>query len=206
MTTDSEHKDTTLAYYDGNAKQFYEGTVNLNMTVIYTPFLTYMPSYAAILDAGCGSGRDTLFFSGKGYRVTAFDNSPTLVKMASKLTGQEILNLSFQELDFENRFNGIWACSSLVHVPSDELRDVFHRLSRSLKVDGVMYASFKYGTGEHIRNGRLFVDLDEAGFNRLIDWHPEFSMVRCWKSSDLRPGRQNEKWLNALVRKNGPTG
>lgn len=206
MTTNSEHKDTTLAYYEANAKQVYDGTVKINMTLLYSPFLTYMPSYAAILDAGCGSGRDTLFFSKRGYRVTAFDYSPILVKMASKLTGQEVLNLSFQDLGFENQFNGVWACSSLMHVPSNELRDIIHRLSRSLKVDGVMYASFKYGAGEHIRNGRFFVDLDEAGFNGLIEWHRELSMIRCWKSSDLRPGRQNEKWLNVLVRKNKLTG
>ena len=86
-------QDTTLAFYEGNAKQYYDGTVNTNMTMLYTPFLRYMPTYAFILDAGCGSGRDTLYFSSRGYQVVAFDYSPALVKLATKLTGQEVLNL-----------------------------------------------------------------------------------------------------------------
>ena len=72
-------QDSTPTYYEINAKQYYESTVNLNMTVLYTPFLTYMPTYASILDAGCGSGRDALYFIKRGYKVTAFDNAPTLV-------------------------------------------------------------------------------------------------------------------------------
>ncbi len=194
-------QDKTLAFYEGNAKQYYDGTVNTNMTVLYTPFLTYMPTYASILDAGCGSGRDTLYFASRGYQVTAFDYSPALVKLATKLTGQEVLNLSFQDLVFENQFNGVWACSSLIHVPMDEMHDAILKLSRSMKMDGILYASFKHGTGEHDRKGKHFVDLDEDGCDKLIKLHPELAVIRCWKTSDLRPGRENEKWLNLLVRK-----
>ena len=115
----SDLNDRTLAFYEHNAEQFYEGTVNINMTVLYRSFVEYMPPYAHILDAGCGSGRDALYFAERGYRVTAFDYAPSLVRMASKLTGQEVLELSFQELDFDNQFDGDWACSSLIHVPLD---------------------------------------------------------------------------------------
>ena len=201
MAQDSDSTDTTLTYYEGNAKQFFEGTVNINMTVLYRPFLAYMPPYASILDAGCGSGRDTLYFASRGYQVTAFDYSPALVNLATKLTGREVLNLSFQDLSLEDQFDGIWACSSLLHVPMDEMHDAVFKLSRSMKVDGVMYTSFMYGTGEQHRNGRRFVDLDEDGCGELIKPHPELTVIRCWKTSDLRPGRSNEKWLNLLVRK-----
>ena len=197
-------QDTTLAFYEGNAKKFCEGTVSINMTMLYVPFLSYMPPYASILDAGCGSGRDTLYFSSRGYQVTAFDYSPALVKLATKLTGQEVLNLSFQDLEFEDQFNGIWACSSLMHVPLDEMHNALFRLSRTMKVDGVLYASFMYGTGEHDRDGRHFVDLDEDGCDELIKLRPELAVIRCWKTSDLRPGRSDEKWLNLLVRKARP--
>ena len=205
MTQTSNWNDKTLSYYDDNAKKFFDGTVNINMTVLYAPFLTYMPTYASILDAGCGSGRDTLYFAKRGYKVTAFDNSPAIVKMATKLTGQEVLLLSFQELQFESQFNGVWACSSLLHVPLDEMNDVLFRLSKAMKVDGVLYTSFKYGTGEHDRNGRLFVDLDEEGFDELIKVHPELTVIRYWQTSDLREGRESEKWLNLLDRKASST-
>jgi len=77
-------------------------------------------------------------------------------------------------------------------------------ISRAMKVDGVLYASFIYGTGEHNRHGRLFVDLDEDGCDELIKLHPELAVIRCWKTSDLRPGRETEKWSNLLVRKARP--
>ena len=201
MTQNSEQKDDTLSYYEENAKGFYKGTVNVNMATLYAPFLSYMPSYAKILDAGCGSGRDTLFFSENGFRVTAFDYSSALVKLASKLTGQEILNLSFQNIDFKDEFDGIWACSSLLHVPSNELHGCLSRLSSAMKTNGILYTSFKYGQGEHERNGRHFVDFDEDNFDEFLKAHPEISVIKYWKTSDLRTGRENEKWLNLLARK-----
>ena len=164
-----------------------------------------MRPYASILDAGCGSGRDTLYFAKRGYRVTAFDYSPALVNLATKLTGQEVLNLSFQDLDFSNQYDGVWACSSLMHVPMNEMNDALSNISKSMKVDGIFYSSFRYGTGEHDRDGRLCVDLDEDGCDELINVHPELSIIRCWQTTDLRPGRENEKWLNLLVRKAKPT-
>lgn len=201
MTQISDPKEITLDYYERNAKAFYEGTVKVNMTTLYTPFLSYMPSYAKILDAGCGSGRDTLYFSQNGFKVTAFDYSPTLVELASKLTGQKILNLSFQNINFVDEFDGIWACSSLLHVPKAELHDVVSRLSHALKINGVLYTSFKYGFSEKIWNGRYFSNFDEPGFDEFLKKHPEFKMIRYWKTIDLRPGRESEEWLNLLIRK-----
>jgi hypothetical protein len=49
----------------------------------------------------------------------------------------------------------------------------------------------------------LFVDIDEDGFNGLIKPHPELTIIRCWKTSDVRPCMENEKWLNFMVRKTG---
>jgi SAM-dependent methyltransferase len=193
--------DTTLAWYEANAKKFVAGTVDINMTLLYVPFQNYMRPYASILDAGCGSGRDTLYFSKRGYAVTAFDNSPALVKIATKLTGQEILTLAFQDMEFQEQFDGVWACASLIHVPMKDMHDVIARISRSMKVDGVLYASFSYGTGEDTRNGRRVVDFDEDRFDELLERHPELTVIRYWKTRDLLPDRENQQWLNILVRK-----
>lgn len=204
MTPDSHHS-ATYAWYEANAKKYFDAAVGINMTVLYVPFLAYMQPYASILDAGCGSGRDTLYFTQRGYKVTAFDYSPALVKMAAKLTGQPVLHLAFKDLTVENQFHGVWASYALVHVPMDDMHDVLFRLSRSMKVGGVMYTSFRYGTGETDRHGRRFLDLDEEGADELIDAHPELSVIRCWQTGDLRPDRPMVKWLNLLVRKARPT-
>ncbi len=204
MEQEPEIRNATLAYYEANARHYVVSTVDTNMTVLYVPFLMYMRAFASILDAGCGSGRDTLYFLKKGFQVTAFDYSPALVRLASKITGQEVLHLAFQEVEFKEQFDGIWACASLLHVPMDDMHDVISRLSRSMKVDGVLYASFKPGTGEHYRDDRLFVDFDKDGFDKVIKQHPELTVLRYWKTRDMRPGMEQEAWFNVLVRKIRP--
>ncbi len=201
MTKHSDPVATTLEYYESNAKKFYDGTVSIDVTSLYKPFLELMPDTGTILDAGCGSGRDSLFFKKQGFSVVAFDYSPELVKMASDLIGQDALLLSSEDVAFKNKFNGVWACSSLLHVPKSDMDSVIAKLSTALKAGGILYTSFKYGNAELYRKGRFFSDYDEASFDELLKGHPELQVVEYWQTSDLRPGREDEKWLNLLLRK-----
>jgi SAM-dependent methyltransferase len=201
MTLKTDPVSATLEYYQSNAKKFYAGTVSIDMTSLYQPFLEHMPNTGTILDAGCGSGRDILFFKRQGFSVVAFDYSPELVKMASDLSGQDVLLLTFKDIAFQNKFDGIWACSSLLHVPKAEMDAVLRKLTAALKPEGILYTSFKYGNAEVFRNGRLFIDYDEDSFNALLIGHPDLQVVKYWHTTDLRPGRGDEKWLNMLLKK-----
>ena len=185
-------------FYDLNAKEFFENTVNVDMSPHYNEFLKMIPENGHILDAGCGSGRDTYMFKSFGYEVTSFDGSLEMCKLASEYTGQEVLCLQFQEIDFEPIFDGIWALASLLHVPSDEIEMVLNRLKDSLKSNGVMYASFKYGDFEGERNGRYFNDFTEETVKELFS-KIGFEIKKIWISSDARKGRENEKWVNILA-------
>ena len=64
-----------------------------------------------------------------------------------------------------------------------------------------MYASFKLGEVEVVRNGRLFSDYNEVSFRPLLDARPEMNLVRMWRTTDLRPGSRATVWLNVLLRK-----
>mgnify|MGYP000892173189 FL=1 len=193
--------DKTVEYYNAKAREFFESTVNADMTGHYREFLSLVPQGGRILDAGCGSGRDSLYFINLGYRVTAIDASPVLAQMSSELIGQPVAVLRFQDLDFDAEFDGIWACASLLHVSRREMPDVLERLTRALKPDGVLYASFKYGDWEGERNGRFFNDYDERSFQLLLRNHPNLQLVSFRVSEDVRPDRAGEKWLNVLVRR-----
>ncbi|WP_410495530.1 class I SAM-dependent methyltransferase [Cellulosilyticum sp. ST5] len=158
----------TQDFYNQNATEFFEGTVAADMTQNYTLFLECLPKGAKILDAGCGSGRDSLAFKKLGYEVTAIDGSEELCKLASEYIGQEVKHMQFQELDFENEFDGIWACATLLHIPRRKLPEVIERLVKALKTDGVLYASFKYGVFQGERKGRYFCDLTEEKAEELF--------------------------------------
>ena len=164
-------------------------------------FLQLLDSQSSILDFGCGSGRDTKYFLEKGYHVTATDGSAELCKLASAFTGIEVKEMLFQELDDINKYDGIWACSSILHLPKKELFPVLRKMCIALKSAGVIYSSFKYGDFEGERNGRYFTDFTEDTFRDFIKDIPELTIEDHWITSDVRPGRGNEKWLNLIIRK-----
>lgn len=193
--------DSTIKYYDENAKAFFENTKDADMKEIYELFLKYLPPGVKILDLGCGSGRDTKYFLQKGYDVVATDGSMEMVKLSTQFTGRQTLHLTFDEIDFNEEFDGIWACASLLHVPRSKIDFVLKKIYFALKKGGVFYSSYKYGNKEEIRNGRFFNNYDEISFNELLKNHPYFTLLEMKVTSDVREGRENEKWLNVVLRK-----
>jgi SAM-dependent methyltransferase len=192
--------DPTIAHYDAEAEAFFSTTVDVDMSPLHAPFLAKLKAGAAILDAGCGSGRDARAFRERGFAVTAMEPSRALAELAEAHCGLPVVLRRFQEIDWQETFDGIWACASLLHVPLAELPEVFGRLSRALRPGGVIYVSFKYGCGEREHGGRRFTDLDEAGLNDLLARAPALTSVDTWTTGDRRAGREHERWLNALLR------
>jgi SAM-dependent methyltransferase len=204
MSSDQSSKgldEQTMAYYEANAQRFFENTHAINMDSIYEPFLSLLPSGAHILDTGCGSGRDSRAFLERGYEVTAMDASEAMVELASQHIGRLVLHMSFDQVQYEEQFDGVWACASLLHAPRLGLPEVLERLGKALKEEGVMYASFKYGEEEIIRNGRLFSNYSENSFRQMLEPQPELKLVRLWKTMGLRPDSIDTGWLNVLLRK-----
>jgi len=194
-------KNSTLEYYDQNAEQFFKTTADVDFTDTQDRFLQYLQLGSRILDLGCGSGRDARYFLEKGYQVDATDGSAEICRLASEYTEIPVRQMLFNELDAEEEYDGIWACASILHLPEEELRDVMHRIGTALKEDGIFYTSFKYGDFAGERNGRYFRDFTEESFREfLTDFH-EFRMTDQWITSDVRPNRGEERWLNVLLRR-----
>ena len=192
----------TKDYYDNNAQEFVNSTFMVDMQSLYQPFLNLLPDFGRILDLGCGSGRDALAFKNMGYQIEAMDYSAELVKKASDLTGIEVRLQSFYDLDEINTYDGIWACASLLHCERHRLVDVLQRMIQSLKANGVIYMSFKYGDQDREKDGREFTDLNEQQAGELLDYFNQVSLAKQWISIDKRPDR-TEQWLNLLWKKNG---
>lgn len=193
--------DKTLKYYNENAQSFASGTVSVKFTEVQDKFLEKLNSDAYILDFGCGAGRDTKYFLSRGYQIDAIDGSEQLCRIASKYTGIKVRQMLFQELDEKEKYDGIWACASILHLPKKQLREVLKNMYAALKSKGWIYTSFKYGEFEGERNGRYFTDFTTDTFKDFIHDMHGLKIEEQWITGDVRPGRGEEKWLNLLLQK-----
>lgn len=193
--------DDTLQYYNQHAKAYVDSTRDVEFSQTQERFLQYLEQGARILDFGCGSGRDTKYFRNRGFQVEAVDGSAEFVRIASEYTGINVRRMLFQDLDEVECYDGIWACSSILHLPCAELEVVLGKMARALRRRGIVYTSFKYGTEEGERSGRYFTNMTEAKMAGLLERIPVYDVEEMWVTFDVRPGRGDERWLTMILRK-----
>ena len=192
----------TLDFYERNAEKYGDATAGRKISNRYRFFLGGLPKSARILDAGCGGGRDSLAFLRMGYDVSAFDASPALCRLSSKSTGVPTRQLRFQEFDEVEKYDAVWACASLLHVPRLELPDCISRLIRGLRPGGVMYMSFKHGAGERIApDGRFYSDLTTGDLQSLLNEMAGIRIVKLWSAMGTDFYRAPTRWVHAVIRK-----
>ncbi|MBP5357495.1 MAG: methyltransferase domain-containing protein [Clostridia bacterium] len=187
-------------YYSKYYREYIESTKNADMSKLYDFFFrhTYNDT-EKIMDLGFGSGRDSLFFKSRGLQVTAIDPTEEFCIRAKELGIEDVRCTSAQELDFNGEFDAIWACASLLHVPSKELKDVFKRCYKALDSAGIMYCSFKYGEFEGYRDGRYYTDLNEESLRQHIKGSG-FELIDALVTIDVRPDKE-DRWLNVILNK-----
>lgn len=190
---------STDQYYDEHAAEYYERTVAADMSHLYDRFLAMVPIGGKILDAGCGSGRDLLVFSERGFRAKGIDASRALVEMAKTRSGVSCCVGRIEEIKDEGKFDGVWACASLLHLPKAMLGSALCRLHRALVPGGAMFASVQEGNGEQrIDDGRYFAFYQPPEFLAAIE-SAGFSVIDVWGSDDVLQGRTATRWLNVLA-------
>lgn len=198
-----------IGHYKQHAKAYAGATRDVDMTLLYESFLSLLPPGSRLLDAGCGSGRDTLAFKRAGYEVAAFDACHELAHLASEHTGLMVCVLDFLNLvdvaqlnlPEGTRFDGIWACASLLHVAEADQVQAWTRLWACLAPGGVVYASYKLGEGERVDGwGRPFTDATDLRLRSWLTPLLDVAQVRTWVSVDQRRG-ESQAWLNALVQR-----
>ncbi len=196
-------KYNTLKYYNDNAEKYCEQTRDGNMQESYDKFLMLLPKKAYILDFGCGSGRDSKYFLEHNYNVKAIDGSRKLCELASEYIGQKVECMKFDELSDELLYDGIWACSSILHVEREELPDILRKMLKALKEDGIIYTCFKIGNKCEIEEGKYYNYLTKEIFEDILrkaDFNSE--IVDYYESStSSNINRPTANWGNYLIRK-----
>ena len=188
----------SIDYYNRYAVPYYEETVDASMEEVMKPFVELLSEEsenAEVLDLGCGSGRDTLLLEEYGFYVTPMDGSEEMCKLAEVNTDKEVLQMTYDEMEFDDVFDGIWACASLIHLTEDEMRKVMKKLVQALKENGVLYFS--------VHRGRYFHDYNRRELQSLMEEYPELEVVDIWTTQDVRSEKSDKLWLNVLARKTG---
>jgi len=191
----------SIDYYNKYAAKEFEETVNQDMSEIMREFLNYLEEGDTILDLGCGSGRDSLTLYELGYDVTPLDASSEMCKLAEIHTGLDVLQMTFEQIDFDDVFDGIWACASLLHTPKKELSGILTKIARALNEKGILYMSFKLGDFEGFRGERYFSDFTEDSISQLLRENGRFEILKLWETEDIRSGHSDVRWLNVLAKK-----
>lgn len=197
----TQQNQSDQRYYDEHADAFFESTVNVEMQNIYSRFLPHVQPGGLIVDAGCGSGRDAKFFLQNGFLVFPFDASEALADKAADYLDLTVPVSTFDQFRSPIPAHAIWCCAALLHVPRLELPASIDNLCNNLAPDGVMYVSFKYGTTDREHNGRHFTDMTESTLKQCFDEFAQLHPIAQWITRDNRPGRENEKWINAIYKK-----
>jgi 2-polyprenyl-3-methyl-5-hydroxy-6-metoxy-1,4-benzoquinol methylase len=193
-------KTDSVTYYNRRAADFAAQTADLDLSALHDKFLCHVRPAGRILDAGCGVGRDALAFVRRGYDVVAFDAAEEMVKLARARVDRRaaVHRMRFEDVEWRGEFDGIWACASLLHVPAASFPTVAASLAEALRPGGACYMSFKLENGERVVAERLFVDHTEETLRGVLAGIP-IQIVDVWESTDVRPGRGSENWLNAIA-------
>ncbi len=196
-------KYDTLKYYNENAEKYCEATKYGDMSESYNRFMVLLPDKAYILDFGCGSGRDSKFFLEKGYTVRAIDGSEKLCELASDYIGQKVECMKFDELSDESKYDGIWACSSILHVEREKLPDILRKMIKALKEDGVIFTSFKIGAQEVVQDGKYYNYITREILEEMLEQvDPDSKVVDYFENGTCKNvDRPTATWGSYLIKK-----
>ena len=195
----------TLDHYDRQAESFWQATrdhdVRQNIDALLARIEGTSPF--AVLDFGCGPGRDLRTFAELGHVATGLEGAASFVAMARAHSGCDVLQQDFLHLDLpRQRFDGIYANASLFHVPTSELPRVLAELRAALKPRGVLFASNPHGDdAEGWNRGRYGAYHAPATWSRFVT-DAGFELIDEY----FRPAglpRAEQPWLATVWRKTG---
>ncbi|AGI24551.1 type 11 methyltransferase [Pseudomonas sp. ATCC 13867] len=193
----------TLQHYQDSAQSFREGTWDHDVTQNITALLRHIQGEApfALLDFGCGPGRDLCVFKGMGHAPVGLDGCASFVDMAREASGCEVWQQDFLALDLPaGRFDGIYANASLFHVPRSELPRVLGQLHAALKPGGVLFSSNPRGENQEGWNGGRYGSYhDLENWTRLLEDAGFRELEHYYRPAGLP--REQQPWLASVWRK-----
>ena len=190
---------STQKFYSEKAEIFFEETLKIDLSPSYKAFFEGLSSDALILDLGCGSGRDTKNFRKQGYSVESWEPNEKLARLAENYLDFAVKRASSYELKSFNKYDGIWASASLLHLDLEDFCKTLHSIKNALKPRGVFYTSFKWGSKDFYREGRFFLMMNEERLFHCFEKVNGLNILEIRKRADHRSERSGEYWIECIA-------
>ncbi|MDA3847753.1 MAG: class I SAM-dependent methyltransferase [Vallitaleaceae bacterium] len=190
----------SINYYNKHTDHYIQDTFSIHLGTLHTMFLAYIPIGGKILDAGCGPGRDAKLYSEMGYDVTAMDGSEAMIAHCRQWLDEKAVCATFESFHTEEKYDGIWASASFLHVEEKDMPVTITKFLGFLKPSGIFYLSYKVGDHSYEKDGRHYTCYTNESLKALMDSIPSVIVLELTTTSDERAGRSNELWLNLIIR------
>jgi 2-polyprenyl-3-methyl-5-hydroxy-6-metoxy-1,4-benzoquinol methylase len=149
--------DGTRAFYEHRAAEYAATTSKVDLQHLYSVFERHVTKGSRVLDVGCGSGRDIVALSQRGFHVDGLDYSAPMASIATERTGKHVVVSAIEDLRAVHEYDAVWAVASLLHVQRNRIGSALKAIATSLYPRGYLLTSMQLGFGsETARDGRRF--------------------------------------------------
>ena len=189
-----------MDYYKENYKEYFDRTFSLDPSSFLAPVAERLSSGAMVLDVGCGSGRDLLWFKKKGFEVIGFEGSACLAELAREHSGVEVIEGDFDTYDFSFiSADAIIASGSLVHVQHERLADILQNIVQALEKHGIFYVSLKQGEGTKTDDlERPFYYWKDEELREVFE-SLDFKVLDSYQNKSI--ANSDDVWLSYILRR-----
>jgi len=189
-----------MNYYKENPKEYFERTFSLDPSSFLAPVAERLSSGAMVLDVGCGSGRDLLWFKNKGFEVIGFERSAGLAELAREHSGVEVIEGDFETYDFSSiSADAIISSGSLVHMQHERIADILKNIVQALEKQGIFYVSLKKGEGTKTDDlGRPFYYWKDEELREIFK-SLDFKVLDFYQKVSI--ANSDDVWLGYILRK-----
>jgi SAM-dependent methyltransferase len=186
-------------FYENNHQQYFDSTVGIDPSVFLEPLAGLLKPKATILDIGCGSGRDLLWFAERGFCPTGFEQSPSLADLARQHSECPVIEGDFSRFNFSDlQFSALVFVGSLVHISPESLPAILSSTRQALTPEGLLLITLKEGNGTSLAaDGRVFTLWSRPDIEKVFAASNLHIIGFSRQISKIRP---DDIWLGYVLR------